>query len=93
MNRTVGAGGAGAGAMVPPDFARLVNTISTRGLDYAHHITSSPSREAKMNIGVHLSSSVTKDFQALLLTTYVFSRKTNPNLFNRFEFDFDFASK
>ena len=47
MNRTVGAGGAGAGAgaMVPPDFDRLVNTISTRGLDYAHQITSCPSRD------------------------------------------------
>ena len=61
MNRAVGAGGGGAGAMVPPDFDRSVNPISTRGLDYAHHITTCPSRflglpEAQMNIGVHLHS-------------------------------------
>ena len=39
--RPVGAGSAkGAeGAMVPPDFGRSVNPISTHGADYAHHIT------------------------------------------------------
>ena len=41
--RLVGAGNAGSakGAMVPPDFGRSVNPISTstRGPDYAHHIT------------------------------------------------------
>ena len=31
----VGAGG----AMTPPDFGRSVNSISTRGTDYAHLIT------------------------------------------------------
>ena len=63
INRTVGAGGADGGDMVPPDFDRSVNPILTRGLDYAHHITTYPSRflglpEAQMNLGVHLSSSL-----------------------------------
>ena len=37
-SRGVVLGGAG-GAMVPPDFGRSVNPISTRGTDYAHLIT------------------------------------------------------
>ena len=36
--RGVVPGGAG-GAMTPPDFGRSVNSISTRGTDYAHLIT------------------------------------------------------
>ena len=28
--------------MAPPDVVRSVNPISTRGADYAHHITASP---------------------------------------------------
>ena len=28
----------GAGAMVPPDFGRLVNPVSTKGAGYAHYI-------------------------------------------------------
>ena len=39
-SRPVGA----RGTMVPPDFGRSVNPISTRGgADYAHHITTAPS--------------------------------------------------
>ena len=34
-------GGAG-GALAPPIFGQTVNPISTRGADYAHHITTSP---------------------------------------------------
>ena len=37
--RPVGTGGAGC---KPPDFGRAVNAISTRGADYAHHITTGP---------------------------------------------------
>ena len=36
--RPVGAWGA-RGGMSPPDFGKSVNTISTRGADYAHHDT------------------------------------------------------
>ena len=36
--KTAGAGGTG-GAREPPYFDRSVNPVSTRGTDYAHHIT------------------------------------------------------
>ena len=36
--RPVGVGG----AMAPQDLGRSVNSISTRGTDYAHHITTGP---------------------------------------------------
>ena len=39
--RGVVPGGAG-GAMAPPDFGRSVNTISTRGAEYAHQIILAP---------------------------------------------------
>ena len=32
----------GGGAAAPPDFGRSVNSISTRGADYAHHSTTCP---------------------------------------------------
>ena len=38
LPRPVASGGAG-GARAPPVFGRTVNPISTRGADYAHHIT------------------------------------------------------
>ena len=38
-------GGRGWGRLgdhLPPDFGKLVNPISTRGVDYAHHVTTRP---------------------------------------------------
>ena len=40
-SRPAGAGGA---MSPPPDFGRSVNPISSRGADYAHHITACPPR-------------------------------------------------
>ena len=40
--RGVARGGGGPGGQSPPKFGRSVNTIQTRGADYAPHTTSSP---------------------------------------------------
>ena len=42
FSRPVGAGGCGH-AMAPPDFYRLINPFTTRGVLYAQHINVAPS--------------------------------------------------
>ena len=42
QSRAVASRGAG-GALAPPVFGQTVNPISTRGADYTHHSTKSPS--------------------------------------------------
>ena len=46
LHRAVGVGGAGLECPPPfQDFSRSVNPISTKGADYAHHITTWPPHE------------------------------------------------
>ena len=51
IHRAVASGGAG-GALAPPVFGQTVNPISTRGADYTHHSTTSPSGISDLATGL-----------------------------------------
>ena len=54
--------GAGGGALAPPVFGQTVNPISTRGVDYAHHSTTSPPGFSDIPTALH---NITKKRQAI----------------------------
>ena len=59
------------GAMAPPVFGRSVNPISTRGADYAHHITAGTPGFSDLPTALH-STRYFKIYETLIFTFYLF---------------------